>query len=82
MKQLPRYVYDNSDYVPPARLEDSDMRILLPKWKKMETIQYLEFLRYKQGAPWIQANVALQDDDSSQVQLRPPSKSAFRVDSS
>ena len=37
IKQLPRYVYDNSDYVPSARLEESDMRVLLTKLEKMET---------------------------------------------
>ena len=34
IKQLPRYVYDNSDYVPSARLEDSDMRVLLSNLEK------------------------------------------------
>ena len=28
IKQLPHYVYDNSEHVPSARLEDSDMRVL------------------------------------------------------
>ena len=52
--QLLRYVYDNSDYVPSARLEDSDMRVLLSKLKKIGAY----VADTKSGIHKIQANVA------------------------
>ena len=78
VKQLPRYVYDNSDYVSSARLEDSDMRVLLSKLEKIRD----NVADTKSGILKIQAYVAFHGDGSSLVKLRPPFKSAFRADCS
>ena len=78
VKQLPPYVCDNSDYVPSARLEDIDMRILLFKLEKIGD----DVADTESGILKIQANVAFHGDDSSQAKLRPPFKSAPRVDCS
>ena len=78
IKQLPRYVYDNSDYVPSARLEDSDMRVLLSKLEKIGD----DIADTKSGILKIQANVAFHGDDSSLVKLGPPFKLALRADCS
>ena len=38
LNKLPRYVTDNSDYVPSLKLEDGDLRYILVKMDKMEAI--------------------------------------------
>ena len=50
IKQLPRNVYDNTDYVPSGRLEDGDMRVLLSKLAKIgDEVAHTKsgILRYK-----------------------------------
>ena len=56
IKQPPRYVYDNSDYVPSARQEDSVMRVLLSKLEKIIEDDVADtnrrFLNYKPTLPF------------------------------
>ena len=69
-------MYDNSDYVPAARLEDSDMRVLLFKLEKIGD----NVADIKYGILKIHANVVFYGDDSSLVKIRPPFQSALRAD--
>ena len=70
VKQLPRYVYDNSNHVPFVRLEDSDIRVLLSKLKKIGD----DVADTKSGILKIQSIVAFHGDDSSLVKLKPQYK--------
>ena len=66
IKQVPRYVYDNSDYVSSARLDGIDMRVFLSKLDKIGD----DVADTNSGILKIQDNVAFHGDNSSSSQAQ------------